>query len=351
MFIEEEKEILVEERSLKWYRNLGYNCNVGDIIKINTKDISRYSKEEISFKCDYCGAIKKQVAYRYFPKVKKGGENYKDCCSNCAYKKSREKFKAKTGYETIFHTPGYHEKLDLMMEEKYGDKKYLNTKDFKEKKDEKLKELNVTNFFQIKENQEKQKETVREKYGVDNVFQSEAIKEKIKQTNLEKYGVKNPMQNEDIMRKSLSTKVKKYGDEQVPYSKKQKYLAELFNGEMNYPMEYYWVDIFFKDDNIYLEYDGSGHKMGVILGTYTEEEFKKKETIRYHFLKEKGLKEIRIIDTKNNKFPKDEDLIKIKDFCFNRLKNCNDNWVIVNFDKNGIIKTKKEEFKLKDILK
>ena len=78
-------------------------------------------------------------------------------------------------------------------------------------------------------------------------------------------------------------------------------------------MTYYFLDGYFESEQIYFEYNGSGHDLSVQIGAITEKEFKAKETRRYHYLKTLGLKEFCVINTKKNKVPvNDEVMLKIK---------------------------------------
>lgn len=226
----------------------------------------------------------------------------------------------------------------------------MKSDDFKEKKEKYLEENNVKNAFQIKENQEKQKETVKEKYGVDNVFQNEEVKEKIKDYYQKNYGVDHVMKVPEFKEKCIEHKnasIKERNN--TPVSANQIKLNEVYGGEMNHLFKYYFVDLYFPEDNIYIEYDGSGHKFPVLLGKMTEEEFNQKETIRYHFLKNNyNLKMMRIIHT-SKKLPEDDFLIKIKEKGFNFLREKENNWIIFDLD-NLKVRTKFFEKDIKDFL-
>ena len=80
----------------------------------------------------------------------------------------------------------------------------------------------------------------------------------------------------------------------------------------------------------------------------TQDEFYKKETIRRFYLKNKGLKEIRILNPKERKLPSDEQLLKIKQFCFNFLNIIGNEWIIIDLE-SKIIWTQDKNINLKDI--
>ena len=114
-------------------------------------------------------------------------------------------------------------------------------------------------------------------------------------------------------------------------------------------MTYYFLDGYFEKEQIYFEYNGSGHDLSVQIGIMTENEFKAKEARRYHYLKQMGLKEFCVINTKRHNVPVyDETMLKIKDFSFNEIKKGAINWVIVDFD-NGTLKTKFQEWTLEEL--
>ena len=236
------------------------------------------------------------------------------------------------------------------MKEKYGAEYYLNSEDCKQKTEKYLQAHNATNVMHIPEVKESLRKTVQEKYGVDCCFQSEDIKAKIRETNLEKYGFPNVNQNPEIKEKNLINRNKVVEKTRnVLTSKEQVRLCKLFNCPINKLMTYYFLDGYFESEQIYFEYNGSGHDLSVQIGAITEKEFKAKETRRYHYLKTLGLKEFCIINTKKNKVPvNDEIMLKIKQFSFNKLQEETINWVIVDFDEKNI-KTKFQEWTLEEL--
>ena len=70
------------------------------------------------------------------------------------------------------------------------------------------------------------------------------------------------------------------------------------------------LDIFFKKDKIYLEYDGSGHTLSIKFGRVSENEFYEKENKRKQYLRELGYKEFRLISTTDT-IPNKKELLKI----------------------------------------
>ena len=341
--------IIPTSRNKKWYLEKGYpEVPYLSPLEINSQDISHHSKALIHWKCDYCGEIQESKAFIYFTQERDIVN--KDCCVKCAPLKAQEVYEAKTGYKNSFSQPRYHDTLKEKMKEKYGAEYYLNSEDCKQKTEKYLQNHNVSNVMHIPEVKENLRKTVQKIYGVDCCFQSEKVKEKIRETNLVKYGFSNANQNPEIKEKNLINRnkgVEKNGT--APISKEQARLCELFGCKPNKLMTYYFLDGYFEKEQIYFEYNGSGHDLPVQIGTMTENEFKAKETRRYYYLKTLGLKEFCVINTKKNKVPvSDEIMLKIKDFSFREIKKDTINWVIVDFD-NGILKTKFQEWTLEEL--
>lgn len=159
---------------------------------------------------------------------------------------------------------------------------------------------------------EKMFETSIRKYGSRCSLRDENIQKKSKCKNIENLGVQYPFQNPNILKKCHETCKIKYGEnyKKSIISKQQKYIHSIYGGILNYDEYPYLLDIFFSDEFIYFEYDGSGHKLCIKFGNYTEMEFAEKE--REVFLKQKGYKEFRIISTNDN-LPTDEELLTIKE--------------------------------------
>jgi len=178
------------------------------------------------------------------------------------------------------------------------------------------------------------------RYGNKCSLRNKDISDKAKKTNMKNLGVEYPFQNKDILQKCIDTSIKKYGDNfrQYSTSKQQLYIYNLYNGKLNYSIGNYFLDIYFENDNIYFEYDGSGHDLGIRLGAFTENKFYQNELDRENFLFSLNMKEFRIISN-TDILPSDADLINIKDRAFDILLNQNFNKYTYNID------TKMESFK------
>lgn len=193
-----------------------------------------------------------------------------------------------------------------------------------------------------------------EKYGVKNIMQTEYGKEKLKQSLMDKYGVTNIMKLPETRIKMAESMgigkeclvVDSKGNSKTlvncaPCSKNQKHIASLYNGEINAMISGYSVDILL-DNNIYFEYNGQGHRLSVILGSETQEEFDKKEYRRYYILKQHGYKQALFISEHHRILPSDEVLLSIKDLALQYLSIQKNNWIEFNFDTYKI-RTKNNE--------
>jgi hypothetical protein len=186
---------------------------------------------------------------------------------------------------------------------------------------------------------QKMMQTSLAKYGNICSLRNEEIQNKSKDKNLENLGVQFPFQNKEILKKCFNSCIEKYGKRIMSrtISKQQIYLHELFGGEINHIEFPYRLDIFFMEENIYLEYDGSGHTMGIKFKNMSLEEFYLKELGRSLFLEELGYKEFRIISN-DDVLPSDAELLKIKERAFDLLLNKNFQQYIYNLN------TKTESF-------
>lgn len=165
----------------------------------------------------------------------------------------------------------------------------------------------------------KMMKTSLERYGNVCSLHNPKIEQKMKENNLKKFGVEFPLQNKEILKKTRNNISEESFFERIT-SKQQKKIHILFGGTLNYQIYPYIVDIFFPDEKIYFEYDGGGHNLAVKLKQKDEEQFKKEEETRTLYLKDKGLKEFRIVDSsKKGKLLEDNVMLKIKERAFNLL--------------------------------
>lgn len=153
----------------------------------------------------------------------------------------------------------------------------------------------------------KHKEVMLEKYGYEGTMQVPEIKEKIFQTNLKKYGCKTIAQLPEVRNKIMQ---KFYENSSQKSSKQQRYINNLYHGILNFPVKFYCADIYLSDDNLIIEYDGSGHDLSVVMGHETIEEHQRKEIVRYEVVKKEGYNQMRIISVKD-RLPSDKILLQM----------------------------------------
>lgn len=285
MLLTKEVEIKLWSRHVKYYLDLGYKGNHGDIIVVKVEDLPKQSKAKVNVQCDYCKTTK-WIAY-------------------ADYLKSIEK------YDTYSCNKCLHYKTERTNLSKYGVSNYSSTLDCKEK---------VKNSF-------------LKHYGVDNGAKAHEVKIKTYNTNLRRYGVSNTMQSSEVRAKANKTLCKN-GTQKT--SKQQLYLHSIYGGEINYPIKYYATDICFPEEKIVIEYDGGGHDLRVVLGRLTQEEFDNKEMIRNIIIKKEGYRRINIL-SKKDFLPSDQILLQMLEAAkqyFSQFPN--HSWIEYNIDTSSV---------------
>lgn len=284
MLLSKSVNIYICNSNITRYKKLGYNAVLGEYLTVDIKDAPLKSSVIVEVECDYCHSI-------YYPKYSDYNRHKneivkKDCCKKCIYNKTSETVMIK---------------------------------------------YNVDNVAKLEDITQKKKETIKDKYGVDNIYDIPGVKEKIINTFFSRYGYDNPLKNPEVKQKLIET-IKNRTDEErlniikkrnntliknddtlnfVKTSKQQIYLCNLFNCEINVPIDYYIIDGYFSKYKIDFEYDGGFHNGCVKLSNMTEEDFQNKENMRNGYMYSKGIKVFRI-KSADDKLPPDEELIKIK---------------------------------------
>ena len=287
----------------KYYTDKGYDVGKrGSSFEIKVSDLSVNSNASVLVICDFCQKEFYMEYNKYLGSIENG-----NCCSGCRYEKIKYTNMKKYGVENTSQLEEVKNKRIFTNMDRYGVPSNLNLKETHEK-------IRITN---------------QEKYGADYFFLTPEGKEMSKKTCMEKYGVDNPSKNLEVKEKQRRSL---YENGTCPTSKAQKYIHKLIGGELNYPFEYYNVDIFLENLNIYIEYDGSGHNLNVKKGEITQEAFDKRNLIRYYYLKSKGLKMIQIINVKD-KLPNDNtitnDILNAIEF----LKTSKDSHFLIDWDR------------------
>lgn len=381
MIIDKQIEIMTCGKAIKYYQNLGYKCGYRTKILVSQLDIPKGSMQKVEVKCDYCG----KHFYAQRQDLNRGLVN-KHACKSCASLKAKEGNILKYGTSSYMGTQEGKERYKETCLKKYGVENVMQNKEVQQNQIKTVKKkYGVDNPQKSEQIRNKTENTCLMRYGVKTPLQSEKVKQKIKNTNIQKYGVLHPLQNEKIKQKQIQTVLDKYGVENImqskkhmesalkktrqtsielygvypasksesiknkirttfvsshnvgdiPASKNQIHLCNLYHGILNFPTKYYFLDILL-ENNIYCEYDGSGHNLNVTLGHLTQEEFDRKEIIRYKTLKSSGLKMFKIVH-KGKKLPDDEKLLHIKQLATQLLSNTDNNWVVFDIDNDLFI--------------
>ena len=176
---------------------------------------------------------------------------------------------------------------------------------------------------------------------------------KMKETNLERYGVTCTVHNPDIYQKAIKTWEEKYGinhplkssivrqkiqktlneNSNTNTSKQQLYLNTIFNGELNHPIDMYSIDIYMVDDNVAIEYDGSGHDLKVKCGRYTQGEFNRREYLKEKVLHDNNIRLIRIKSPRDY-LPSDDVIRKLYNDALEYFDNNHHSWRYYYLDDN-----------------
>ena len=329
MLINEDIDVKIVSNTVKYFNEIGYECKVGDAIKVKTLDLQKNSNKLIRYKCDKCGEIK-TIHYCDYNRSHKEENDY---CEKCKYEKTKKTNVERYGCENVMGSEEIRKRLEETNVKKYGVPHAMQNKSVREKaKKTNIDRYGVDNPAKLESSKIKTYETDMKKYGVKHHLSSKSVIDKRVKTNIERYGVPFVLMSNDIIAKGRKTL---YKNGTCPTSKQQLHICGLYGGILNYPVDRTNLDIFFKDYGIYCEYDGGGHRYMVLSGRMTEEEFDKREIRRSNYLKSIGLKEFRIISRKDT-MPSDEILLSMKDFAFHKLLDEGYNWIRFDIDNSTV---------------
>lgn len=341
--ITKEVEVKISGLNYQWYVDRGYTFEKEYFTRsdgkpgakfkpiiVKVEDLKPNSRIYVDVVCDKCGDTKSIQYASYTQAINRSGEYYCIHCNKyhreqtCIEKfgtahpaqlpemkeKSKQKCLEKYNVEYAICSPQVREKVIQSNIKHWGVENVSQSEIIKEKKRQKsIEKFGTENVLQVPEIREKIRITNHMKYGYDNAIENPKIREKAKQTNLNNWGYENVFSSPEIISKIHQTMHKNNNFE---CSSQQKYIFDLLGGELNYPINRYMLDIAFPDENIYIEYNGSGHFLCVKLGHCSQEEFNQKEIIRNNILKRRGWKKIEIISS-NDKLPSDEILLQMLD--------------------------------------
>lgn len=299
MILSEFAEVRVNSNNVKRYESLGYEIPVkkaakstrshtgrewvydfSKTIMVNVKDLPSGSPAKVEILCDMCKENKMIVAYDTYNRVVKKTGSY--VCQKCS-----------------------REKMERTMEERYGVKHALQSECFLNAFKNTCEERYGDDYGKLFA--EKAFESFYENTGYHYPSQSPEMRDKTKQTCVSKYGYENAAQSPEVRQKMVQTL---YANSSQKASTQQRYICNLYQGVLNYPVKYYNVDIYLPEDSLTIEYDGGFHLGNVITGRETEEEHNRKEIIRDKTIKSEGYKQMRIISA-NDLLPSDQILFQM----------------------------------------
>ena len=309
MLLTKEVEVLPVGKSIKYYKDKGYDVKYRVPIIVRVDDLPRGSGVFVDVLCDYCGKEISRLMYKdYIRRIEKYGNS---ACFKCKPIKTKENNLKKYGVECTMSLPDVRDKIRQTNIDRYGYECSLQN--------DKIRQKAIN--------------TCRLNYGVDYSIQNKDVWNRTKQSFFDHYGVRSPLQSEELREKAVKTL---YKNSSQKASSQQVYICNLYRGILNYPVKYYNVDVYLQDDNISIEYDGGGHNLNVITGRETQEEHDQKEIIRNNVIKRAGYKQMRIISTKDL-LPSDDVLLKMLDdarLYFNTYPN--HSWIEYDIDNGNV---------------
>jgi len=203
MIITKNVNILITKKNLEYYKNLGYDTELKNIINIKISDLQKGSNKIIVVKCDICGN-ERNLKYGYY--IKNILKNKKYYCNKCKFILTKETNLKKYGTEYSITSNDVQKKIKKTIKEKYGVENISQINSVKRKiKKTNLDKYGVDNPMKSDIIKQKKIDNIFKKYGVSNVFQMDSVKEKLKNTNLEKYGEEYNINSNFIKRKIKNT--------------------------------------------------------------------------------------------------------------------------------------------------
>lgn len=332
MLLTKELEVIPSGKTIKYYKDKGYDAKYHEPLTIDVKDLPSGSHTMVDVLCDYCQNEIFSVTYYDYNKEAKTIN--KHACKNCIGKKIKDVNIKKYGVNSVSQLDYVKDKRRKTFIDKYGAETPLqNKKIMKRVMATNLSKYGCVSPGQVPEFKEKAMKTNLERYGVTSPSKNEQVKQKIRNTNLQRYGVPYTMQVFEV-REKANESLCKNGNQKT--SAQQLYLHNIYGGEINYAISYYAVDICFPEEKLCVEYDGGGHNLRVVLGRLTQEEFDRKEIIRDKTIKVEGYKQMRIISSKDL-LPSDSILLQMLSDARQYFSDYpNHSWIEFNIDASAV---------------
>lgn len=319
MILDEKTLVNVSGPTKKYYASLGYDIPEfkdkqgrirtpkGTKIEVFVKDLPIDSHVKIHVSCDCCGDVVLPTYQAYNAKIKKYGDYVCRKCENTHQKRTVNK---KYGVDNISQIPEVKNKKVQSSLLNFGTENVAQNKEVLSK----IKQTNISrygkpSFTQTELYADKRMDTIIEKYGTEENYKKH-LAEEVRKTNLDRYGVDWYTQTDKYKIKSRQSF---YRNGTTPTSSQQKYICNIYNGILNYPLEGYSLDIYIPDERIDVEVDFGGHDLSVKTGSISRKQFEINEMIREKTIRQNAIRLIRIISP-HDKMPSDDKLMEIYDF-------------------------------------
>ena len=341
MLLDEYMEITVNGQTRHYYREKGYEVPTyidrgsnervkrGTKIRVKTTDLSPHCKTKVRVKCDNCGTEKSICYGGYLLSTSKGNDG-KYYCHKCSSIHNKQTNLERYGVEVPRQNKEINNKAIKTSREKYGGNSPSACKEVTKKiRETNMKKYGVGCILELPEHIESRKKASLEKFGTEIPTQSTICLELAKKTNLEKYGTEWAIASPEVREKIYNSFTK---NGTMKSSNQQEYLNNLYNGQLNYQISCFFVDIFVEKDDVCCEYDGGGHDLNVVTGRWTQEEYDRREIIREATLRRMGHRLLRIISTKDL-FPSDSILLQMYSESLSYFNTTNHTWRTYDIDK------------------
>lgn len=206
-----ESKVEITSRNIKYYTDKNYQCNIGDIIKIDIHTMPKMSHNKVVAVCEICHS-ESELMYSKYNKNKDRQGFYS--CKRCSNQKRKITNIKKYDIENCLNRDDVKEKNRKWMSsdefknkskeslmKKFGVDSYSKTDEFKEF----ISNFNIDNRDYLKEKREL---TCLEKYGYKSVLEIPGLKEN---SMIEKYGTKYPFLVPEIKKKIQNINIEKFG--------------------------------------------------------------------------------------------------------------------------------------------
>ena len=208
MILTEKVKIKINNRYVKYYKNLGYNIKGRDEIEISVDDLPKQSHIEVKCECDNCKAITTIKYYNYMNNIKKQNIYL---CKKCKHIKTEKTNIELYGVKSTLQSKEVLEQIEQHNIDNYGVDHYSKTVEFKEKiKKKNNDKYNVDWYFQSDEYKKIKKDIFIKKYNVEYYSQTEEFNQKRIETTTEKYGVEHYSKTKEFKQKIVNNTLKKY---------------------------------------------------------------------------------------------------------------------------------------------